>query len=168
MEYWIDLVQCMFKMRRGEPRVKRMPIAWRSLLYEGCVAISMLRPCGLGCHMLGSCHTAYLGTNLIRNHASNEITSCPAPRPRRMVKDNSPKPYCNMPSIPDKADNTCQGVDWHSSHYLVWLFPSVLEEADDNCQGVCCRSVNCTARGGKNLSVRPYEYEWVTIDLVTK
>ena len=40
----------------------------RSSSYEGCVAISMLQPYGLGCHILGLCHTACLGTNLIRNH----------------------------------------------------------------------------------------------------
>ena len=55
-------------MQRGELRVKRMPTAWRSSLYKGCMAISMLWPCGLGCHMLGLHHTACLGTNLIRNH----------------------------------------------------------------------------------------------------
>ena len=54
-----------------------------------------------------------------------------------------------MPSIPEEVDDTYQGVDWHSSHCLVWLMPSVPEEADDTRQGVCCRSVNCAARGGK-------------------
>ena len=79
-------------MRRGEPRVKRTPTALRSSSYEGCVASSTLRPCGLGCHMLGPRRTACLGTNLIRNPASNGITSRPAPRPRRTGEDDSPKP----------------------------------------------------------------------------
>ena len=83
-------------MRRGEPRVKRTPTALRSSSYEGCVASSTLRPCGLGCHMLGPRCTACLGTNLIRNPASNGITSRPAPRPHRMGEDDSPKPSCNM------------------------------------------------------------------------
>ena len=85
----------MFKMRRGEPRVKHMPMAWRSSLHEGCVAISTLQPCGLGCHMLGLHCTTCLGTNLIHNHASNEITSCPVPRPCRTGEDDSPKASCN-------------------------------------------------------------------------
>ena len=85
----------MFKMWRGEPRVKQTPMALRSSSYEGCVASSTLQPCGLGCHMLGPCRTAYLGTNLIRNPASNGITSCPAPRLRRTGEDDSPKPSCN-------------------------------------------------------------------------
>ena len=55
-------------MRRGEPTVKHTPTAWWSSLYEGCMAISTLWPCGLGCHMLGLHSTACLGTNLIHNH----------------------------------------------------------------------------------------------------
>ena len=79
-------------MRRGEPRAKRTPTALRSSSYEGCVASSMLRPCGLGCHMLGPRRTACLGTTLIRNPASNGITSRPVPRPRRTGEDDSPNP----------------------------------------------------------------------------
>ena len=87
-------------MQRGELRVKHMPTGMtKFIMYKGCVANSMLRPCGLGCHMLGLRHTACLGTNLIHNHASNEITLCPAPYLRRTGEDDSPKPSCKYKSL---------------------------------------------------------------------
>ena len=46
--------------------------------------------------MLGPRRAACLGTNLIRNPASNGITLHPAPRLRRTGADDSPKPSCNM------------------------------------------------------------------------
>ena len=97
MEHLIDWVQCTFKRRRGEPRVKRMLTAWRSSLYEGCIAISMLQPCGLGCHMLGSCCTTCLGTNLICNHTlqmRSRRAQCLAQAGQvRMTAQNPPVTY---------------------------------------------------------------------------
>ena len=51
-------------MRRGELRVSTHQ--WHNKVHcmKGCVANSMLWPCGLGCHMLGPSHIACLGTTL--------------------------------------------------------------------------------------------------------
>ena len=99
IEHLINWVQCTFKRQRGDPRVKRRLMAWRSSLYEGCVTISTLRPCGLGCHMLGQRHTACLDTNLICNHMfRTRPHRSPAPRLRRTGVDDSPKPSCNKHS----------------------------------------------------------------------
>ena len=139
MEHLIDWVKCTFKMWRGEPRVKHTPMAWRSSLYEGCVAISTLWPYGLGCHMLGSCRTTCLGTNLIQNHASNEITSCPAPCPRRTGEDDSPKPSCNKSKELQRYQLVIINpwyrlfLLWSTSiHHITWYIQLVITSGETN------------------------------------
>ena len=55
---------------------------------------------GLGCHMLGPCYTACLGTPRLQPHALNEATPKPVPCLCKMGEDNSPKPFCNKLQCP--------------------------------------------------------------------
>ena len=83
-------------MRRGELRVNACRRHEKFHCTKSQVANSMLWPCGLGCQLLGPCHSICLGTNLVYNHLLwVRLYQNPVPLPRRTVEDDSPKPSCN-------------------------------------------------------------------------
>ena len=115
-------------MWRGELRVKHTPMAWQSSSYKGCMAISTLWPCGLGCHMLGLCHTTCLGHKRHpQPHASNEATPKPSTLPAqdrwgwqtKTLLQHTPKPsswpHVNGPAASITTSKVATSLPWQAS-----------------------------------------------------